>query len=79
MREFIVELKQGHTVILSSHLLHEVGQICDDITIINEEDSDFGTVQEIMSRFKTANMIEVELGHYDEEKIFSFSNRCRFI
>lgn len=34
MRELIRELRQEHTVILSSHILAEVEQTCDDIVII---------------------------------------------
>lgn len=36
MRDFIKELGKDHTVLLSSHLLHEVGLICDDVTIISD-------------------------------------------
>ena len=36
MRELIKELAQDHTVLLSSHLLHEVGLICDEVTIIKD-------------------------------------------
>ena len=36
MREIVRELKNDHTVLISSHLLHEMGQICDDVTIISE-------------------------------------------
>ena len=37
MRDIIIELgKNSHTVILSSHILHEVSTICDRIIIINK-------------------------------------------
>jgi ABC-2 type transport system ATP-binding protein len=36
MRDLIKDLKQEHTVLLSSHLLHEVSDMCDTITLINQ-------------------------------------------
>lgn len=36
MRNFIKELSQHHTIILSSHILPEISAICDAIMIINE-------------------------------------------
>src|SRR5690606_15386974 len=35
IRTLIKNLKGDHTVLLSSHLLHEISLICDDITMIN--------------------------------------------
>lgn len=35
IRDLIQKLKENHTVILSSHLLHEMSLVCDDITIIS--------------------------------------------
>lgn len=36
MRNLILDLKKDHTILFSTHLLHEVEMICDDITIINK-------------------------------------------
>lgn len=36
MRDVIKELGQRHTVILSSHILHEVSAVCDKVIIIND-------------------------------------------
>lgn len=36
MREVIKDLGERHTVILSSHILHEVSAVCDKIIIIND-------------------------------------------
>ncbi len=80
MREFIKELKQGHTIILSSHQLHEVGQICDELTIINEgEIVTTGSFSEIVSRFKTSNMVEVEMENFQAEKMKSLTGKLKFI
>jgi ABC-2 type transport system ATP-binding protein len=35
IRELILDLKERHTVLLSTHQLHEVDLLCDEITIIN--------------------------------------------
>lgn len=36
MRELIKELSQKHTILLSSHHLHEVEKICSEVTLIHE-------------------------------------------
>jgi ABC-2 type transport system ATP-binding protein len=36
IRDLIQSLKEDHTILLSSHQLHEVEQICDEVTIINQ-------------------------------------------
>ena len=35
IRELILELKKNHTILLSTHQLHEVELLCDHVTIIN--------------------------------------------
>jgi ABC-2 type transport system ATP-binding protein len=35
MRHFILQIAKNHTVLISSHLLHEIELICDEVTIIN--------------------------------------------
>jgi len=53
---------QGTTVFLSSHLLFEVQQVADEITIINRGRSfASGTVEEVTKRFTSKALIEVEL------------------
>ncbi len=48
MRTIIKELKNNHTVLFSSHQLHEVELICDDITIIDKgKIKASGTMEEI--------------------------------
>lgn len=36
MRDVISSLKENHTILLSSHILHEVENICDSLVIINK-------------------------------------------
>lgn len=35
MREIILALKKDHTVLISSHILHEMELLCDEVTLIN--------------------------------------------
>lgn len=35
LRDYILKLKEKHTILISSHLLHEMSLICDRVTIIN--------------------------------------------
>lgn len=49
MRDIIKELGERHTVILSSHILHEVSEVCDKIIIIDKGKI---VVQKDMSEFE---------------------------
>lgn len=52
IRNLIKNLAGDHTVLLSSHLLHEVSLLCDDITMINHGKLvASGTLKEIEDRF----------------------------
>lgn len=35
-RNLLYELKKSHTILLSSHILSEITEICDEIVMINE-------------------------------------------
>lgn len=60
MRDLILELKENHTIIISSHLLHEMSLVCDEVTIIVEgKIKETGTLLEL--REKNAKEIAVEL------------------
>jgi ABC-2 type transport system ATP-binding protein len=65
VRELVKTIsKEGMTVFLSSHLLFEVEQICDHVTIINRGTvlaSD--TIQNISGTIKEPAMIHIELAH----------------
>jgi ABC-2 type transport system ATP-binding protein len=68
VREMVKEIaKEGTTVFLSSHLLHEVQQICSEITIINRGISlASGTLEEISARFAKLATLEVEVSEYSD-------------
>lgn len=52
IRQLIQSLRGKHTVLLSSHLLHEISLVCDDITMINNGRLvASGTLEEIQTEF----------------------------
>jgi ABC-2 type transport system ATP-binding protein len=51
IRNLILELRNEHTIVLSSHLLHEMSLVCDQVTIIsNGEIKDTGTIKDLRNR-----------------------------
>lgn len=62
MREMIKRLAQmGKTIIVSSHILPELGNTCDVLGIIEQgELLAFGTLQEIMAKVKPNRVVELE-------------------
>jgi len=59
--------KMGTTVFISSHLLHEVQQVCSEITIINRGISlASGTIEEISAKFAKLAAMEVEVSEYSD-------------
>ena len=62
MRELITEIGKDHTVLLSSHLLHEVSLICDNLTIIsNGRLQASGTLSEIKDKVRGKNIIHAKV------------------
>lgn len=60
IRELIRELKKEHTVILSSHILSEVAEVCDKLIIIaHGRIVASGTIDELMSKHGNGNSIEM--------------------
>ncbi len=59
-RNLIIQLKKRKMIFLSSHLLYEVAQICDEVMFINRGSIvQMGNVQEISKRF-TSRALKVE-------------------
>lgn len=62
MRNLILELKEEHTVIISSHLLHEMGLVCDDLTIISEgKIKETGTLSDLRKRIAGKSEVFIRL------------------
>lgn len=63
LRDFIKALSKEKTILFSSHILSEVEQICDQITIIHQgKIRASGNLQEIHRKFRQGLMVRVGLG-----------------
>ncbi len=66
VRQLIEELKKEHTILLSTHQLHEVARICDEITIIDQgkilRTGPLVTIQSEFSTFKTYEAVVRSVG-----------------
>ncbi|MCF8060448.1 MAG: ABC transporter ATP-binding protein [Bacteriovoracaceae bacterium] len=75
VRLLIEELKKEHTILLSSHQLHEVAKICDEITIIDQgkilRTGPLLTIQSEFSAFKTYEAILSNLGGELKKELFA--------
>ena len=68
VRDLITELKHDHTVLLSTHQLHEVAKICDEITIINDgRIIKTGSLLEVQNEFSSFQLYEATLSFLDEK------------
>lgn len=60
IRDLIRNLKQEHTVILSSHILTEISEVCDEILIIAKGVMiATGSVDEIMKKLSPGNKLDI--------------------
>ncbi|MFB3138362.1 MAG: ABC transporter ATP-binding protein [Phycisphaerales bacterium] len=61
IRELLKELRRmGKTILISSHILHELSELCDTIGIIEQGELVFsGTVNEIMARAKIGQVVHI--------------------
>lgn len=68
IRELIRSLTSGHTILFSSHQLHEVELLCSDITLINEGVVLVsGELNEIQKKFTTQKSYKATVVNFDEE------------
>ncbi len=63
MRELLKELRRmGKTIIISSHILHELAELCTTVGIIEQGQLLFhGSIQEIIRRVKTGTKLHVRV------------------
>jgi ABC-2 type transport system ATP-binding protein len=62
MRSMIHDLKGGHTILLSSHILSEISQTCDRLLVIQSgEIVAQGTEQELAARMGAGGTVEIEV------------------
>jgi ABC-2 type transport system ATP-binding protein len=70
IRQFIKELKKDHTILLSSHLLHEISLVCDEVTIINKGRLvATGSVAQITDDINKKNILSVKISDLTSEQI----------
>lgn len=63
LREFIKKLAQKKTILFSTHILSEVEQLCDEITIIHQgEVRASGQMKDIQKMFKSGTTLNVGIG-----------------
>ncbi len=68
IRDLIKSLKKDHTVLFSSHLLHEVELLCDDISIISEGRILLsGPIQKIKQQFQGTFQIKASVMRFSKE------------
>lgn len=68
IRELILELKKDHTILLSTHQLHEASLICNDVTIIHKgKILKTGPLEEVQKSFQTAQVLKAIVKKWDDE------------
>lgn len=69
IRALITELKAEHTILFSSHQLHDVELLCSDITLINRgKITVTGPIDKILSDLKTNMVISARVLTFSEDK-----------
>jgi ABC-2 type transport system ATP-binding protein len=62
VRNLILKLKENHTILLSSHLLHEMSLVCDEVTIISQgKILASGNIDELKEKIGHTQEIHLEL------------------
>ncbi len=69
IRELLKELKRmGKTILISSHILHELAELCNTVGIIEKGELLFnGTVDEILRRAKVGHVVHIGVAERIEE------------
>jgi ABC-2 type transport system ATP-binding protein len=61
IRNLILNLKHEHTILLSSHLLHEMSLVCDEVTIIADgRVLESGRIEDIENKLSSNNIIKIK-------------------
>jgi ABC-2 type transport system ATP-binding protein len=75
IRNLIEELKKDHTILLSTHQLHEVAKICDDITFINRgKIISSGTLESFQQSIDQGRVFRALVKNLDEQNFHSLKN-----
>lgn len=79
IKEQIIRLKEkGTTIILSTHRMESVEEMCEFVTLINNSKKVIdGKIFEVREKFKQ-NIFEIAISHYDEDKLDSYIKTYSF-
>jgi ABC-2 type transport system ATP-binding protein len=70
LREMILKLKDSHTILISSHSLHDMSLLCDEVTILHHgKVQASGNVKDIEKLFKKENLIICHVKKTPIEKV----------
>jgi len=71
MRELLKELhRMGKTIVISSHILHELAELCTTIGILERGELLFhGTIDEIIRRTRSGTVVEVKVPQRAEQAV----------
>jgi ABC-2 type transport system ATP-binding protein len=73
VRDLILSLKGEHTILLSTHLLHEVELLCSHITIVNKGRTLVsGSLAQLQERYLDLHVCEAELENWNALKLKHF-------
>ncbi len=76
IRELVLSLTENHTVLLSTHILHEVSLLCSEMTIINNgKILRSGPIEEIQKTFQVGRVLKSEVLNWSEDKVNIFYNK----
>lgn len=66
--KLIASLQDDHTILLSSHQLHEVEQICQDVTIVQKgRVVSSGEIERIQKQFQTTQVFEAKVKNWNAD------------
>lgn len=67
LRNIIKSLKKDHTIVLSSHVLSEIQQVCDDVVILDKGVVKAnGAISDILKQNQATSVLEVRLSRFIE-------------
>ena len=70
IRKLIKELATAHTIILSSHILPEVTQICNRVIIIHEgEIAAMDSLERLTASWRKSERLQLQVRHVDNETV----------
>ena len=79
IRELILSLRDKHTILLSTHILHEVSLMCDDITVINNgRILSSGPINQTQSTLNVGRIIRAEVKNWSEKLEKYFMEKYNF-